>query len=168
MRQLGRCSTAQDDLVTGAMSTLSGCFLLTRRAHSDPPCEQRSRPSRVPRVHRGCGHGAHHGCLVRRVYHPRWAHIAFKPETRSRVLSSMVGYALGGTSEPESNLAGFIQQAKDQVRHGSRGDRLSRRMLTFRTRACAFVDQLRHWGPCEECARYRVSSNLHLSFVREQ
>ena len=25
------------------------------------------------------------------------------------------GYALGGTSEPESALAGFIQQAKDQV-----------------------------------------------------
>ena len=33
------------------------------------------------------------------------------------------GYALGGTSEPESALAGFIQQAKDQVSASSRGHR---------------------------------------------
>lgn len=46
----------------------------------------------------------------------------------------VAGYALGGTSEPESQLAPFIQQAKDQVRSSSRGDRLCRRMLTLRTR----------------------------------
>ncbi|KAI0711223.1 glycoside hydrolase [Earliella scabrosa] len=31
------------------------------------------------------------------------------------IMAVWSGYALGGTSEPESNLAGFIQQAKDQI-----------------------------------------------------
>ena len=44
--------------------------------------------------------------------------------------SRVSGYALGGTSEPESQLAPFIQQAIDQVRTSSRGDRLCRTMLT--------------------------------------
>ena len=38
-----------------------------------------------------------------------------RAHTRRPLPSNVSGYSLGGTSEPEDNLAGFIQQAKDQV-----------------------------------------------------
>ena len=38
-----------------------------------------------------------------------------QPDLTLRCRPSFSGFALGGTSEPESALAGFIQQAKDQV-----------------------------------------------------
>ena len=38
-----------------------------------------------------------------------------RAHTRRPLPSNVSGYSLGGTSEPEDNLAEFIQQAKDQV-----------------------------------------------------
>ena len=42
--------------------------------------------------------------------------------THTRLFPAVLGYSRGGTSEPEGNLAGFIQQAKDQVSEPFPGD----------------------------------------------